>query len=272
MLGGPSGGGIAEGEHVGDLLRIGAAASGGAGGVGVAVVAAQNGVGGDFLEVVFGGGHQGESLADDLFAVDGDEDLAELAIDGGVGRGVEGIERFGDFRADFGVGFAEASEDELKGTQRGQFVALGGFDLAEGEEDAVLQFDVVRLDGRDGLAGGGFGLLSGFSAFVAGFGSADACEGDEGLDGGDGLFFAEGFFLPKFDGELLNGDAGGVAHMAVAVAEVAPGGGEGFLRVGAAGVQSLDGVAHAGLFVERGGFDGCGGFLADVGDAIDAGL
>ena len=86
------------------------------------------------------------------------------------------------------------------------------------------------------------------------------------------MFFAEGFFLPKFDGELLNGDAGCVAHMAVAVAEVAPGGGEGFLGIGAAGVQGLDGVAHAGLFVERSGFDGCGGFLADISHAIDAGL
>jgi hypothetical protein len=66
MLGGPSGGGIAEREHVVDLLRIGAAAGGGAGGVGVAVVAAQNGVGGDFLEVVFGGGHEREGFADDL--------------------------------------------------------------------------------------------------------------------------------------------------------------------------------------------------------------
>ena len=224
------------------------------------------------MEVVFRGGHEGEGLAHDLLAVDGDEDLAELAVDLGVVSGVERVEGGGDLFADVGIRFAEAGQNELQGTQGGEYVAGRRLDGAEGEKDAVLEFDILRLDGRDGLAGGGFGLLGGFSTFVAGFGSADACEGDEGLDGSDGLFLAEGFFLPKFDGELLNGDAGGIAHMAVAVAEVAPGGGKGFLRVSAAGVQVFDGVAHAGLFAERGGCDRRSGFLADVSDAIDAGL
>ena len=272
VLGGPSGGGISQGEHVVDLLGIRAATSGGAGGVGVAVVAAQHGIGGDFLEVILGGGHEGEGLAHDLLAVDGDEDLAELAVDLGVVGGEERIERGGDLFADVGIRFAEAGQDELQGTQGGEFVAWRRLDGTEGEKDAVLQFDVLRLDGRDGLTGGGFGLGGGFSAFVGGCGSADAGEGNEGLNGGDGLFFAEGFFLPKFDRELLNGDAGGVAHMAVAVAEIAPSHFEGFVGLDLPRVIALKRGTHLELLIQRQRFDGSGGFLAHVGDAIDAGL
>jgi hypothetical protein len=41
----------------------------------------------------------------------------------GSRRGVERVEGFGDFFADFGVGFAEAGQDELKGTQGGELLA-----------------------------------------------------------------------------------------------------------------------------------------------------
>ena len=117
------------------------------------------------MEVILRSGHGGEGFADDLLAVDGDEDLAELAIDHRVFAGEERIEGFGDFRADFGIGLAEADQDELQGTQRGQFVTRRCFDGAEGKEHAVFEFGVFRRDIWNGAAGGGFGLFGGFSAF-----------------------------------------------------------------------------------------------------------
>ena len=105
---------------------------------------------------------------------------------------------------------------------------------------------------------------------MGGCGSADAGEGDEGLNGGDGLFFAEGFFLPKFDGKFFNGDAGGVAHMAVAVAEVAPSHFEGFVGLDLTRMIALKRGTHLELLIERQRFDRRGGFIAHVGDAIDS--
>ncbi len=181
---GPASGGAAQGEHSGNLGAVGAGGGGGLGGAGVAFVALEHGGGGDVLPVVLGGGHLGEGLGRSGGGVEEDEEIEQFAVDGGVARGVERVEFFGDSHADFGVGFAEAGEDEGERAQGSEGLLAGkgvAFESAHGFEHFDLQFGVLGGDGLGGVDGGTGGGFA-FDDQLGAMGSAG--EGDQGFHQG----------------------------------------------------------------------------------------
>ena len=97
-------------------------------------------------------------------------------------------------------------------------------------------------------------------------------ERDGGFDQRLRMRLGQGAFPPEFHGLPLDGDAGGVAEMAVAVAEVGPGFADDGLGRDIAAVKSFQHAAHLHFFREQWRAGGRGGLGTGVGDAIKGAL